>query len=214
MREFLSPGDVVVDAGAYKGGYTYWMRRHVGTSGQVFAFEPQPELAEFVRRAMEAFSWSNVHVEQAGLSARRGEGTLHVPNARPSQRASLGEASTAGSVRSYKVRLESLDEFLTKYCQDCRVALIKCDVEGHEFDVFRGAERVLKSDRPSLLFECEARHRRGGLVDDVFEYLQLLGYRGSFFWAGKLRDVRDFDVAEHQVEGRRPYANNFLFEYP
>ena len=213
MREFLSPGDVVVDAGAYKGGYTYWMRREVGASGQVFAFEPQPELAAFVRRVAEAFSWSNVHVEQVGLSAHRGEATLHVPKVKPSQRASIEGSSTSGSVRRYTVDLESLDEFIAEHCPDRRVTLIKCDVEGHELEVLRGAERLLKRHRPSLLFECEARHRPGGRVRDVFGYLESLGYRGSFFWGDELRDVGDLDPAEHQIEGRGPYANNFLFQH-
>lgn len=201
MREFLSTGDVVVDAGAYKGGYTYWMRKEVGASGQVFAFEPQPELAEFVRRVTEAFSWTNVHVEQKGLSVCRGEATLHVPKVKPSQRASLEEASTSGSVHSYTVDLETLDEFMTEHCPDRRVALIKCDVEGHELEVLRGAEQVLKRDRPRLLFECEERHRRRGRVHEVFEYLELLGYRGSFFWADELRDVKD--LRRRQTPSRR-----------
>ena len=212
MRGFLRPGDVAVDAGAYKGGYTYWMRQHVGASGQVFAFEPQPELADFLARAVDAFSWTNVHVEQAGLSASRGDRTLHAPKAGPSQGASLSEAYADHSVRSYQVRLESLDDFLAEHRLNRRVALIKCDVEGYELDVFRGAEQTLATDRPYLLFECEARHSPNRLVDDVFAHLEGLGYRGSFFWSGGPRDISDFDVAEHQVEGRRPYANNFLFE--
>ncbi len=32
MQGVLRPGGVVVDAGAYKGGYTYWMRDQVGAS--------------------------------------------------------------------------------------------------------------------------------------------------------------------------------------
>ena len=212
MRDFLRPGDVAVDAGAYKGGYTYWMRQHVGASGQVFAFEPQPELADFLARVVHAFSWTNVHVEQVGLSASRGERTLHAPGAGPSQGASLYETHADSSTRRYQVPIESLDDFLEGHQLSRQVALIKCDVEGHELDVFRGAEKTLANDRPYLLFECEARHLPNGLVDDVFAHLERLGYRGSFFWAGGRRDISDFDVAEHQVEGRRPYANNFLFE--
>jgi hypothetical protein len=130
----------------------------------------------------------------------------------PSQGASLSETRADRSARSYQVRIESLDDFLAEYRLNRRVALIKCDVEGHELDVFRGAERTLANDRPHLLFECEARHRPNRLVDDVFAHLERLGYRGSFFWASGRRDISDFDVAEHQVEGCRPYANNFLFE--
>jgi len=60
MRGFLNPGDVAVDAGAYKGGYTHWMRKHVGAFGQVFAFEPQAALAGFFRCAVDAFSWTRI----------------------------------------------------------------------------------------------------------------------------------------------------------
>ena len=50
MRSVLRHGDVAVDVGAYKGGYTYWMREAVGDAGTVFAFEPQPELAYYPPR--------------------------------------------------------------------------------------------------------------------------------------------------------------------
>jgi FkbM family methyltransferase len=212
MRGSLRPGDLAVDAGAYKGGYTYWMRHTVGVSGQVIAFEPQPELADFLDRTVDAFSWTNVQVEQAGLSVSRGERTLHAPMAGPSQGASLTEEYADRAARSYPVRIESLDDFLEEQRPGRRVALIKCDVEGHELDVFRGAEQTLATDRPHLLFECEARHRPNNRVDDVFAHLEGLGYRGSFFWPGGRRKISDFNVAEHQVQGRRPYANNFLFE--
>ena len=37
MRSVLRHGDVAVDVGAYKGGYTYWMREAVGDAGTVFS---------------------------------------------------------------------------------------------------------------------------------------------------------------------------------
>ena len=49
-----------------------------------------------------------------------------------------------------------LDSFFASRTQP--VSLIKCDVEGHEGEVFRGAEQLLRQDRPILLFECEQRH--------------------------------------------------------
>jgi FkbM family methyltransferase len=210
MRGALRPGDVVVDAGAYKGGYTHWMRREVEASGQVFAFEPQPELAAFLRRMSEDFSWTNVHVEEAALSSGPGERTLHAPGSGPSQRASL--VVERADERRYGVRLRGLDEFLAGRPEARPVALIKCDVEGHELDVFRGAHNVLSRDRPRLLFECEARHDRSRSIHDVFTYLLELGYRGSFFWRGERRELGEFDVAMHQVPGRRHFANNFAFE--
>lgn len=212
MRSVLRSGDVVVDAGAYKGGYTYWMRAEVGAAGHVFAFEPQPELARFLRGVVKAFAWSNVHVEEAGLSASSGELTLHAPGSSPSQDASLVRALAGADARHYTVRIDTLDDSLERRALGRPVDLIKCDVEGHELDAFRGAERVLTQDRPLLLFECEARHNPGRPVSDVFEYLEGFGYRGSFFWHGELLDVREFDLEAHQTLGRAPYANNFVFE--
>jgi hypothetical protein len=42
MCERLQPGDIAVDVGCFKAAYTYWMRRCVGATGSVAAFEPQP----------------------------------------------------------------------------------------------------------------------------------------------------------------------------
>jgi FkbM family methyltransferase len=212
MRGVLEPGDVVIDAGAYKGGYTYTMRREIGSSGIVYAFEPQPELAAFLRRAVEAFGWQNVHVEETGLSDASGEATLYASPDGPSQLATLVQANAGTDSRTYPVRLETLDSFVTRNDVRRPVALIKCDVEGHELDVFRGAERILREDRPRLLFECEARHEPSRSVSRVFDFITGLGYSGFFFQDGRQVDATEFDPEEHQVLGRDPYVNLFAFE--
>jgi hypothetical protein len=37
LQSRLKKGDVAIDIGAHKGGYTFWMRRLVGSSGRVIA---------------------------------------------------------------------------------------------------------------------------------------------------------------------------------
>jgi len=209
LRSVLQPGDLVIDAGAYKGGYTHWMRDAVGATGRVIAFEPQPELAAFLQRMVAAFLWDNVQVEPVGLSSGRGARTLFVPGAGASQRASL-EWEREGA-RAYDVALISLDDYAADHLGRRPVALVKCDVEGHELDVFRGARRIVEAYRPLLLFECEARHAPARGVRDVFEHLETSGYAGSFFLEDELIPVADFRPAVHQVPGRRPYVNNFVF---
>jgi FkbM family methyltransferase len=211
MRSVLGPGDLAVDVGACKGGYTWWMRRLVGASGRVLAVEPQPAMAGYLRRCVDDFAWANVHVEEVALSSSAGERLLRLPGHEPSPAASLVGASLPGGGIGYAVRTDTLDRVLDAWAPGAPVRLIKCDVEGHELDVFRGAERTLARDRPLLLFECEARHLEGSDMHAVFAYLEGLGYRGSFFWRGQRLDSAAFDVSTHQVEGRRPYANNFVF---
>jgi FkbM family methyltransferase len=211
MRSWLRPGDAVVDVGAYKGGYTYWMRSSVGSTGSVLAFEPQPRLASYLRRCASAFSWSNVRVEEVALSSGAGRRELRVPGSEPSPAASLVGASLPAGSGGYLVPVDTLDRRVADVAATGPVRLVKCDVEGHEMDVFEGARGMLTADRPPLLFECEARHDPTRTVEDVFEFLHGLGYRGFFFWHGRKLGAERFRTREHQVQGRRPYCNNFIF---
>ncbi len=213
MMRSLAPGDAVVDIGAYKGAYTYWMRRAVGARGAVLAFEPQPDAVAELRSFVAAFRWANVTVVESALSSAPGERDLLRPGALPTPSASLVGASLQPGPTRTRVRLDTLDLSVRRHLPGARVRLLKCDVEGHELEVFRGGEATLREHHPAILVECEARHLRGHTMGDVFEYLAALGYRGSFFFGGESHDVSRFELAVHQIEGVRPYVNNFVFEW-
>ena len=201
-----------MDVGAPKGAYAYWMRQAVGPAGKVYAFEPQPVLAEQLRALVADSRYENVVVENLGLSSATGTMVLNVPPGGPSPGASF-EVSGAGG-QSYPVRVSTLDDYFDGE-QRRRIRLVKCDAEGHELEVFRGAKRLLTEARPCLLFECEYRHRKSGRVDDVFSWLQDLGYRGFFIDRDGARDIGEFNVAVHQSRSDAPgYINNFLFLPP
>jgi len=209
LMEHLSAGDCAVDVGAHKGAYTYWMRQAVGPKGKVFAFEPQPALAERLRSLVRARGYENVVVENLGLSSSAGTLRLNVPGDGTSPGASFEAGHGAG--QSYPVQVTTLDDYFDRQ-ERSRVRLIKCDAEGHELEVFRGAERLLAEVRPCLLFECERRHRRSGRVDDVFDWLHGQGYVGFFIDRDGARDIAEFDAAKHQASQDAPdYVNNFLF---
>ena len=215
MTRLLSPGDCAVDVGANKGSYTFWMRRAVGATGRVHAFEPQPELAAYLRGACRSMRWDNVEIHEAAASDHAGRASLRVPGPRPSPGASLepGAVAAAGS-REVACDTIRLDDALAG---GARIALVKVDVEGHELAVFRGAAGVIARDRPALLFECEARHLAGRAPAEVFAFLTALGYSGSFFSRAGVRPIAEFDPRTHQrrAPGRfwksPGYVNNFLF---
>ena len=131
VRAHLRPGQHAVDIGAHKGGYLYWMRRAVGPSGRTFAFEVQPELAAYLRKVFAGDP--AVVVEQTGVSDRSGSAQLSIPSAGTSCGATL-EART-DTVRGLEVPTVTLDDYFAVR-PGVRVALIKCDVEGHELRVF------------------------------------------------------------------------------
>jgi FkbM family methyltransferase len=187
------------------------MRRAVGDGGAVVAFEPQPLAAALLRRYVSAFAWSNVAVEECALSSAAGTRELLAPGEGATPAASLVGVSLPPAPRRYPVQVDTLDRYLAAHPPHGPLALLKIDVEGHELDVFMGARATVEGRRPSILFECEARHLRGTTMHDVFDHLRSVGYRGAFFEGNGLVDVSRFDAAIHQVEGRRPYVNNFVF---
>ena len=215
LRAHVRPGSLALDIGAHKGGYTYWLARGVGPAGRVCAFEPQPQLARNLRRS---FDPARVTVENAGVSDREGTLRLNIPtDGRPSPGASLEQTSTATATgHSIEVRVLSLDQYLpTLPAPRPAVSILKCDVEGHELHVFRGAEQMLRREKPVLMFECEQRHHGARPITEVFSYLESLGYTGRFFRAGQLAPLSAFNAAVHQASpDQADYCNNFVFEAP
>jgi FkbM family methyltransferase len=218
VRDRVHAGDVAIDLGAHKGAYLYWLRSCVGPGGQVIAFEPQPTLATALHRIIERRGWTNTSVHQLAVADAPGLLPLVIPgDGGPSPGARLvaeGE-DTAGYGATVEVEVVTLDAFLAERPRPIR--FIKCDVEGVELSVFRGARDLLCTDRPDLMFECEQRHLQDDTVQTVFDWLQSLGYRGRFFHRGRLRPIEEFDPVEHQSVGpdgsvdHADYCNNFAF---
>jgi FkbM family methyltransferase len=208
IRRHSRRGGLACDVGANKGSYLYWMARW---SGRVVAFEPQPGLAAYLKTISATLPLRNVTVEQKGVSDHSGVLTLHMPSVN-SPEASLEPIEGAQRI---DVPVVSLDDY---FAPGERLALLKVDVEGHELGVFRGADRILREDRPVLLFECEQRHLKTGSVFDCFRHLEARGYAGRFIHGRSLRPVSEFDLETHQSQvgdrfWRAPgYSNNFLFE--
>jgi FkbM family methyltransferase len=208
----LKPGDTVVDIGAHKGGYSYWMLRAVGKSGQVFAFEPQPALAQYLFKIKALFRFDNFIPNHCGLSSMTGELSLSVPSNGVSPGASFESGLLPGAQQVHQVKVDTLDHYFASF-PDTRIAFIKCDVEGHELEVFRGGEQLLRTQRPVLMFECEERHHLRYRSQDVFDFLMGLGYSGSFFYRGKLEPLEKLPELGQAGPGSPGYINNFIF-YP
>ncbi len=221
--EYLSTrvptGGIAVDVGAHKGAYLFWLRKLVGAKGRVFAFEPQPALARYLQDIVLRMGWTNVTVENLGVSSSAGRLPLFVPSSRTgvSPGASLNPIAAARAQSTLDVEVVRLDDYFAARNIE-RIDVLKCDVEGHELEVFRGAAELLANSAPTILFECEGRHHSDGRIAPVLDYLHELGFDGKFFLRDGLHPLDEFLPERHQARcGERfweadDYCNNFAFE--
>jgi len=185
MQSLPLGGRTVIDIGANKGVYSYWLSRAVGLQGRVIAFEPQPELEEHLQDVISSFALSNVDLVSSALSAQSGSACMY------RQRIGAGDASFEAMPggEPFNVSCTTLDDFALSSSLD-NVAFIKCDVEGHELAVMQGAEQSLKRWSPVLQVEC---HHREAAQGDLFAFLSGLGYEGFFMQDGLRVPCEEFD---------------------
>jgi FkbM family methyltransferase len=209
-------GRTVLDIGANRGIYSIYLSRAAGPAGRVIAFEPQPELKGHLEDVRASFGLRNLTIENLGLSSSKGELVMRRPSA------GAGAASMhidpAAGWEEFKVPVQKLDDYAARHSLG-PVHLIKCDVESHELEVFRGAEQLLRRDRPALIFECNHEIAARG---EMFGYLRELGYDGHFFYVSPedhrslLHKNRGFYVnaarfAEYPCTRKGLDARNYLF---
>ncbi|MCF8054800.1 MAG: FkbM family methyltransferase [Deltaproteobacteria bacterium] len=200
MMQYDLEGKTVIDIGANRGIYSYWMSKKVGVGGKVFAFEPQPELEKHLLEVKSDFKLHNLFVFNHGLSCQEGVKTLYRPEA-CSGGATL--CKTNGEWQQIAIKVKTLDSYLSEFSH---VKFIKCDVEGHEYDVFKGGHRLLERDKPVLLLECHHRDAENGIL---FQYLQSLGYDGFFLHKGQMIDHQDFD--KYPCRKKKETHRNYIF---
>jgi FkbM family methyltransferase len=175
LQQILLPGMTFVDAGACYGIYTLAASKMVGPQGRVMAFEPASRVFRVLRNNIALNGLTNVLAYRLALTKTRGKAHLyHHPNVGCD---SLGK-DPSFTETAEEVATESLDNVLGKL-PDSRVDVIKMDVEGAEELVLRGAEAVLGTKHPIVIFEIypEGSVPLGLSPYGAWEFLDSLGYK-------------------------------------
>jgi FkbM family methyltransferase len=172
IRALLAPGTDAVDIGANIGALTVGMAG-AAAPGRVLAFEPSEATFNRLSRNLELNGCSNVKAYSIALGDRTGWGQLAPPIAHRAGDDKLNPAPAEGSARF--VQLDTLDAVCAR--EHLTPALLKLDVEGAEWSVLRGAERVLASG-PRLLLEANSAASAGS--HHPFEMLYWLSERFGY----------------------------------
>jgi FkbM family methyltransferase len=169
MVKHIKRGDCVMDIGANRGTYTYSLLKAVGKQGVVYSFEPNPVIAMQLRKNLKQ---SNVIIENLAVSNTNEDKVfyIHTKGCGPTSSLEFFDVlDKAGELEETIVKCVTLDS----YCRSHNLSpnLIKIDVEGHEFNVIKGAESTIRSHRPYIVFEFIEQLWEKKHIKKIFEFL-------------------------------------------
>ena len=186
----LAPDDVFLDVGVHAGSWALPASR-VLTAGRVYGFEALPYYATVLRTLLALNGRRNVTVVVGAVTDTEGEVSVvwkDTSGRRLTGMTHISRGAEAGE--TVRVRALTIDGFRRDH-PGGRVRLIKCDVEGAELMVLRGAAATIDTWRPLVFCELYERYvaQYGYSVADVFAFFQPRGYRFMQFHDGAFRPL-------------------------
>lgn len=198
-------GDTVIDIGANTGTFTLPLARLVGANGSVYAFEPiAKNFSELCEKVKSERLSSRIVLNQLALSDSAGYATFTIPRDCYTQATLMPHQIDAWvnyntekeKFDTERCEIITLDEFV-KENKIGHISFIKCDVEGSELQVLKGARSVLRRPTPPcLILEVFNGWTKdfGYHPRDLFEFLRKEGGY-EFYWINEagLKRVKSDD---------------------
>lgn len=189
---YISEGDLVIDAGANIGAVAAQLCRRVGDRGSVMAFEPLHANVERLKLLGADNRLPQLRVFETALSDGDGKADLRFEE--DASHTSPYGSFTASWMRggTITVTTKALDELVP--LDGKRVTFLKLDVEGAEPLVLTGAERLLADHRPAIYCEFNDIVLRdsGSSADELLARFADAGYEiaaANRYEPGSLKDA-------------------------
>jgi len=180
LTKYLNPGDTFIDIGANHGSFSIVASRLVGETGCILAIEPQPRLADLVRRSLADNAKCAYQVYEMACGDSSGHITFFIPEDTSGSAGVFSAFSATHHHRQLTVPLKCCDEALP--WQDLPGNLfLKLDIEGSEYNCLAGARQLLLQRRPYILMEVNLATLKAADIslEQLKELLATLDY-GEF----------------------------------
>lgn len=175
-HHLLSDGMTLFDVGANIGWYSLlWGKKY--PNSKIYSFEPIPDIYKYLTSNLALNRISNVEPYQLGLSDQNTILTFYY-NPMITGLSSSKNVLRYPNVKETACNVQTLDSF-TEQFKIRSVDLIKCDVEGAELSVLKGAIHTIQRDAPMIVLELFHEWSRAYdyIPDDAIDLLKNLGYR-------------------------------------
>lgn len=181
IRNRLSHGDVFVDVGANIGYFSCLASKRVGPSGAVYSVEASPQVYAALLKNLEQNNLSNVTAYNKAVHEEKSSISLYIaPDTNIGATTTYIDRDDLNYQDEVQVEADSLDN-IVPFDKLTKARIIKVDVEGAEWFVFKGIEKSLEafSDKTEWLIEISPRalKSQGGNLEDLLAAFNKHGYK-------------------------------------
>jgi len=186
IKCLVKPGDYVLDIGANIGWYSLVLARLVGDSGRVYAIEPIPQTFRLLAAVARRLGLRNVELVNCALSHENGSAAMEIPlhdygGANFYMARIVSDDTSECTLGKLVVPVRSLDSIISARSANA-VTFVKCDVEGHELAVIKGASQFFENARPALMIEVSGTAKmQDAPTNELFSILTRYGYTTYWF---------------------------------
>ena len=199
---------IVFDVGANVGWYTLNIARSIARrGGHVYAFEPIPRTFAMLQQNVRLNALQScTTLNQLGLGERAETLEFYIPQTTGSVAASVRPLFEDQPNERVRAKIVRLDDFIAERGIK-RLDLLKCDIEGGELFMLRGAMDSIRKFRPTIFLELLRKWSKvhGYHPNDVIALLSAAGYTCHAITADGLRELTEIDDA--------CTSTNFLFTH-
>ncbi|HRH35245.1 MAG TPA: FkbM family methyltransferase, partial [Catalimonadaceae bacterium] len=175
QQRLIEDGQCVLDIGGNYGWYCMHMAKKF-PKAHIFSFEPIPHTHQLMVENLAVNGIQNVDALKFGLSDADGSFQFYYDPAL-SVNASLKNLTGKNTVEGVACEVKTLDGYWAN--RNEAIHFIKCDVEGAELLVYKGAPKTLQVHKPIIFSEMLRKWTAqfGYHPNDIIDYLAGFGYQ-------------------------------------
>ena len=157
FKQVVKEGNMLVDLGANIGYFTLLAAKIVGPEGKVFAFEPEPQNYNYLKKNIALNNYDNVKVIQRAVSDKNGKTELYICDYDTGHHTinkydGIDAYSRGRSTKNHSIEIETitLDSFLEE--ENTHIDVVKMDIEGAEMLALLGMDKILRKNKNIKMF--------------------------------------------------------------
>jgi FkbM family methyltransferase len=191
FKDYCKAGDIAIDVGANVGEVSIVLSQRAGSTGRIYAFEPNPRIHRYLLGNLALNQCGNVTA--ANLAVGASAGVTRMSDGRYDD---MNRVVDSGEI---EVTCTTLDEAVPAQ----PIAFLKVDVEGSELRVLEGARQTLARAACVNCEMGEEHHRRYGYgMGDLITFLRRAGFRTYVVTSPRVLrsiDERFIDPGVHEL---------------